>query len=88
MELEVFLGERRVGILAQAPGGDFSFTYDATWVADPERFALSPLPAVAPEPFHDIQDHVRDVGYRPGTPVEVGVKRIVDWSCEYCGYKR
>ena len=42
MELEVFLGERRVGILAQAPGGDFSFTYDATWVADPERFALSP----------------------------------------------
>jgi serine/threonine-protein kinase HipA len=42
LELEVFLGERRVGILAQAPGGDFSFTYDATWVADPERFALSP----------------------------------------------
>ena len=42
MELEVFLGERRVGILARATGGDFSFTYDATWVADPERFALSP----------------------------------------------
>ena len=42
MELEVFLGERRVGILAQATGGDFSFTYDATWVGDPERFALSP----------------------------------------------
>ena len=42
MELEVLLGERQVGILAQAPGGDFSFTYDATWVADPERFALSP----------------------------------------------
>ena len=42
MELEVFLGERRVGILAQAPSGEFSFTYDATWAADPERFALSP----------------------------------------------
>jgi serine/threonine-protein kinase HipA len=42
LELEVFLGERRVGVLAQPPSGDFSFTYDATWVADPERFALSP----------------------------------------------
>jgi serine/threonine-protein kinase HipA len=42
LELEVFLGERRVGILAHAPGGEFSFAYDATWVADPERFALSP----------------------------------------------
>jgi serine/threonine-protein kinase HipA len=42
LELEVFLGERRVGILAQTPGGDFYFAYDATWVADPERFALSP----------------------------------------------
>jgi len=42
LELEVFLSERRIGILARAPGGDFSLTYDATWVADPERFALSP----------------------------------------------
>jgi serine/threonine-protein kinase HipA len=42
LELEVFLGERRIGILARAPDGDFSFTYDATWMADPERFALSP----------------------------------------------
>jgi hypothetical protein len=30
LELEVVLGERRVGILAQAAGGDFAFTYDAT----------------------------------------------------------
>ena len=68
MELEVFLGERRVGILAQAPGGDFSFTYDATWVADPERFALSPylplpgeadparLPRTSPEHSVVVQD--------------------------------
>ena len=42
LELDVFLGERRVGLVAQAPGGDFSFAYDETWLADPERFALSP----------------------------------------------
>jgi len=35
-----------------------------------------------------IDDLVRDVGYRPATPVEVGVKRFVDWFVEYYGYKR
>ncbi len=41
-----------------------------------------------PETFADIDDLVRDVGYRPATTVEVGVKRFVDWFCEYYGYKR
>ena len=41
-----------------------------------------------PETFADIEDLVRDVGYRPATPVEVGVRRFVDWFCEYYGYKR
>jgi UDP-glucuronate 4-epimerase len=41
-----------------------------------------------PETFADIEDLVRDVGYRPATSVEVGVKRFVDWFCEYYGYKR
>jgi len=41
-----------------------------------------------PETFADIDDLVRDVGYRPATPVEVGVRRFVDWFCQYYGYKR
>jgi len=41
-----------------------------------------------PETFADIDDLVRDVGYRPATPIEVGVRRFVDWFCEYYGYKR
>ena len=41
-----------------------------------------------PDTFADIEDLVRDVGYRPATPVEVGVKRFVDWFTEYYGYKR
>ena len=41
-----------------------------------------------PETFADIEDLVRDVGYRPATSVEVGVKRFVDWFCEYYGHKR
>jgi UDP-glucuronate 4-epimerase len=41
-----------------------------------------------PETFADIDDLVRDVGYRPATPIEVGVRRFVEWFCEYYGYKR
>ena len=41
-----------------------------------------------PETFADIDDLVRDVGYRPATSVEEGVSRFVDWFCDYYGYKR
>jgi UDP-glucuronate 4-epimerase len=41
-----------------------------------------------PDTFADIDGLVRDVGYRPATSVEVGVRRFVDWFCEYYGYKR
>ncbi|MBS0418940.1 MAG: NAD-dependent epimerase [Proteobacteria bacterium] len=39
-----------------------------------------------PATFADIDDLVRDVGYRPATPIEVGVRRFVDWFCSYYGY--
>ena len=41
-----------------------------------------------PETFADIDALVSDVGYRPATPIEVGVRKFVDWFCEYYGYKR
>jgi len=40
-----------------------------------------------PETSADIEDLARDVGYRPATPVEVGVRRFVDWYLEYYGSK-
>ncbi len=36
-----------------------------------------------PDTFADVQDLVRDVGYKPATPVETGVRRFVDWYREY-----
>ncbi|MDP8984394.1 MAG: NAD-dependent epimerase [Pseudomonadota bacterium] len=36
-----------------------------------------------PETFADVAALARDVGYRPNTDVEVGVKRFVDWYLEY-----
>ena len=41
-----------------------------------------------PDTCADIDDLVRDVGYRPSTPVEIGVKRFVDWFTGYYGYER
>lgn len=50
---------------------------------------LLPLqPGDVPETYADVDDLVRDVGYRPATPIEVGVRKFVDWFCEYYGYRR
>jgi UDP-glucuronate 4-epimerase len=45
-------------------------------------------PGDVPETCADIDDLVRDVGYRPATPVEAGVPAFVNWFCEFYGYKR
>jgi len=45
---------------------------------------LLPLqPGDVPDTYADIDDLVRDVGYRPATPVEVGVEEFVRWYVDY-----
>jgi len=45
---------------------------------------LLPLqPGDVPDTFADVVDLVRDVGYKPATPVEVGIRAFVDWYLEY-----
>ncbi len=36
-----------------------------------------------PDTWADVEDLVADVGYRPNTPVEVGVRNFVDWYLDY-----
>lgn len=36
-----------------------------------------------PDTFANVDDLVRDFGYRPGTPLEEGVRRFVEWYREY-----
>jgi UDP-glucuronate 4-epimerase len=48
------------------------------------RLNLLPLqPGDVPDTFADVDDLMRDVGYRPQTPVEVGVRRFVEWYKSY-----
>jgi UDP-glucuronate 4-epimerase len=45
---------------------------------------LLPLQAGdVPDTWADVEALVEDVGYRPETPIEVGVKNFVDWYLEY-----
>jgi UDP-glucuronate 4-epimerase len=44
-------------------------------------------PGDVPETCADIDDLARDVGYRPATPIEVGVQRFVTWFREYYGFR-
>lgn len=40
-----------------------------------------------PDTYADIEDLERDVGYRPATPVEEGIRNFVDWYLQYYGKK-
>ena len=45
---------------------------------------LLPLQAGdVPATYADVADLTRDVGFKPATPIEVGIKRFVEW---YRGY--
>jgi UDP-glucuronate 4-epimerase len=45
---------------------------------------LLPLqPGDVPDTLADVEALTRDIGYRPSTPVEVGVKRFVEWYRAY-----
>lgn len=42
-------------------------------------------PGDVPATFADVEDLARDVGFAPKTPIEVGVKRFLDWYRDYYG---
>lgn len=45
---------------------------------------LAPMqPGDVPETFADIDDLVRNVGFRPAIPIEEGVRRFIVWYREY-----
>lgn len=48
-----------------------------------EKNFLPMQPGDVPATFADVDDLVAAVGYRPSTPVEVGVPRFVEWYLEY-----
>jgi len=43
-------------------------------------------PGDVPATYADVDDLIKDVGFKPGTPIETGIKRFVEWYKEYYGY--
>lgn len=45
---------------------------------------LMPIqPGDVPATYADVGDLTRDVGFKPATPIEVGIRRFVDWYRQY-----
>ena len=40
-----------------------------------------------PDSFADVDELIADVGYKPDTPIEVGVRNFIDWFMPYYGYR-
>ena len=51
------------------------------------RHSLPLQPGDVPDTFADVDDLARDFDYRPQTPVEVGVRRFVDWYKAFYGVR-
>ena len=48
-----------------------------------QKNLLPMQPGDVPETYADVDALVKDVGFNPGTPIEEGVRRFVDWYRQY-----
>ena len=67
-------------------GGDKEIKVDVRIVAATNKNLLEEIekflpiqPGDVPATYADVQDLVHDVGFKPDTPLEVGIKRFVEW---------
>jgi len=51
-----------------------------------EKEYLSMQPGDVKETFADVDDLMRDVGFKPATSIETGIKNFVKWYKEYYLY--
>lgn len=50
-----------------------------------EKVMLPIQPGDVPATYADVDDLVRDIGFRPTTPIDLGVSRFVQWYREFYG---
>lgn len=50
-----------------------------------QKIFLPMQPGDVPVTYADVDDLMRDVGFRPTTPIETGIARFVEWYEEYYG---
>lgn len=45
-------------------------------------------PGDVPTTYADVDDLMKDVGFKPSTPIEKGIKKFVEWYRNYYGQRR
>ena len=50
-----------------------------------EKNLLPMQPGDVPETYADVDDLVNDIGFKPSTPIEEGIKKFVEWYLGYYG---
>ena len=48
-----------------------------------EKNLLPIQPGDVPATFANVDDLIRDVGFKPATPIETGVQKFVDWYRDF-----
>ena len=62
---------------------DFISTLETCLGTTAKKEFLPMQPGDLPETFADIDDLVRDTGFKPNTPLATGLAAFVDWYCNY-----
>lgn len=67
---------------------DFIDAIEASLGRKAERRLMPMQAGDVRETYADVEDLTRDTGFRPATPIAVGVQRFADWYLSYYGGKR
>ncbi len=62
---------------------DFIGAIEQALGAEAEKKMLPMQPGDVPATYADIDDLMRDVDFKPATPIEVGIEKFITWYCDY-----
>jgi len=62
---------------------DFIATLENSLGKKADKRLLPLQPGDVPETYADVDDLMRDVGFRPATPISVGIARFIEWYRSY-----
>jgi len=65
---------------------DFITTIETAMGKKAEKNMLPMQPGDVPATYAEVQDLMDDVGFKPSTPLSVGIQKFVDWYREYYGH--
>ncbi|MGD8268170.1 MAG: capsular biosynthesis protein CpsI, partial [Desulfobacterales bacterium] len=62
---------------------DFIAAIEKALGIEAEKEMLPMQPGDVPATYADIDDLMRDVGFKPATPIETGIQKFIAWYRDY-----